>query len=155
MKLRYPKEIRFECQRCAKCCGDTPERERNILMLEKEVKRISEVARLRPEKFSVPSTGKEPYLYAMKKKEGKCIFLRGIDCQIYPHRPLLCRFYPFWLEELDGDGYEFKVSGECPGVGIGRIIKEKDFRAMLNKALNCMQRAGINNKKGLNFRFEV
>jgi Fe-S-cluster containining protein len=111
-------------------------------MLEGEVKRIAGAAELRPEEFSLP-TGKEPYRYTMRKKEGKCIFLNGIDCQIYPHRPLLCRFYPFWLEELDGD-YEFKVSGECPGVGIGRMIKEKDFRGMLNKALELHAKSKIN-----------
>lgn len=84
-------------------------------MLEREAKRISEIIKLGLGKFSIPA-GKEPYRHAMKKKEGKCIFLKGTDCQIYPHRPLLCRFYPFWLEKLE-EGYEFKVSKECPGVG--------------------------------------
>ena len=137
MNLRYPKNIRFECQRCAKCCGDTPERKRNILMLEKEVERISGVTELRPEEFSIHSSDEGPYRYTMRKKEGKCIFLKGTDCQIYPHRPLLCRFYPFWLEEFEG--YEFNVSNECPGVGVGEVIEEEDFKMMLNKALNCMQ----------------
>ena len=140
MKLRYPENIRFECQRCAKCCGDTSERERNILLLEPEVKQISAVTKLEPAEFLTPSSGTEPYRYAMKKKEGRCIFLKGTDCQIYLHRPLICRFYPFSLKELGAENYEFKVSGECPGVGYGKIIKEEDFRAMFNKALNCMQR---------------
>jgi hypothetical protein len=137
--LRYPENIRFECQRCAKCCGDTPERERNILLLEPEVKQISAVMKLEAAEFSNPSSGTEPYRYVMKKKEGKCIFLEGIDCQIYSHRPLICRFYPFSLKGLGAESYEFKVSDECPGVGLGKVIKEEDFRAMLNKALNCMQ----------------
>ena len=138
VNLRYPKNICFECQKCAKCCGDTPKRKRNILMLEKEVERISEITELKPGEFSIPSSGTEPYRYTMRKKEGKCIFLDGTKCRIYPHRPLLCRFYPFWLEEFDG--YEFNVSDECPGVGVGKVIEEDDFKAMLNKALNCMQR---------------
>jgi len=139
VKLRYPKNIRFECQRCARCCGDTTERKRNILLLEPEVKQISSVTKLEPAEFSATSSGTEPYRYVMKKKEGRCIFLKGIDCQIYPHRPLICRFYPFSFEQLGAEGYEFKVSGECPGVKLGKVIKEEDFREMLNKALNCIQ----------------
>lgn len=135
MKLRYPKNVRFECQRCAKCCGDIPERKRNILLLEPEIEQISTITGLRATEFSTPSSDKEPYRYAMKKKEGKCVFLKGINCQIYPHRPLICRFYPFSLEEFDTESYEFKVSEECPGVGRGKIIKEEDFREMLSKAL--------------------
>jgi len=142
VKLHYPKEIRFECQRCAKCCGDTPERERNILMLEREVKLISEITKLKPEEFSIPSPSKEPYKYTMRKKDGKCIFLKGTDCQIYPNRPLLCHFYPFWLEKLGVESFEFKVSKECPGVGLGKIIEEENFMAMLDKALNCMRKQG-------------
>jgi len=141
--LRYPEEIRFECQRCAKCCGDTPERERTILMLEEEVKRISEITKLKPEEFSIPSPSKEPYKYTMRKKDGKCIFLKGTDCQIYPHRPLLCHFYPFWLEQLGSESFEFKVSKECPGVGLGKVIEEEDFRAMLAKALKLHAKTGM------------
>lgn len=137
MKLRYPENIRFECQRCAKCCGDTPERKRNILLLEPEVKQISAATKLKVTEFSIQSSGTEPYRYVMKKKEGKCIFLEGIHCQIYSHRPLICRFYPFSLEGLGAENYEFKVSGECPSVGLGNIIKEEDFRLMLNKALTA------------------
>jgi len=139
VKLRYPKNIRFECQRCARCCGDTPERKRNILLLEPEVKQISSVTGLEATKFSNPSSGTEPYRYVMKKKEGKCIFLKGIDCQIYPHRPLICRFYPFSLEQLGAKSYEFRVTEECPGVRLGKVIEEKDFREMLDKSLNCIQ----------------
>jgi len=76
------------------------------------------------------------------KKEGKCIFLKGTDCQIYPNRPLLCHFYPFWLEKLGVESFEFKVSRECPGVGLGKVIEEENFWTMLAKALNCMRKQG-------------
>ena len=142
MKLRFPKNIRFECQRCAKCCGDTSDRERNILMLEREVRWILESTKLKPEEFSTLSSNTGPYWYAMRKKDSKCIFLKGTDCQIYPHRPLLCRFYPFWLKKLGAESFEFKVSKECPGVGLGKVIEEKDFRAMLAKALKYMRKQG-------------
>lgn len=142
MKLRYPKNVRFECQRCAKCCGDMPKRKRNILLLEPEVEQISTITGLRAAEFSTPSSGTEPYRYAMKKKEGKCVFLKGNACQIYLHRPLICRFYPFWLEELGAESYVFKVSGDCPAVGIGKVFGKEDFVKMLKEALEA--RSDIN-----------
>jgi Fe-S-cluster containining protein len=139
LKLRYPENIRFECQRCARCCGDTQERERNILMLEREVEQISEITNLKPEEFSTPASSADPYQYTMRKQDGKCIFLKGADCHIYSHRPLLCRFYPFWLKQHSADSFEFKVSNECPGVGLGKVIEEENFMVMLAEALNRIE----------------
>jgi len=139
VNLRYPKNIRFECQRCAKCCRDTPERGREILMLEREVEQISDITNLKPEEFSTPASRSGPYQYTMRKKEGKCIFLKGADCQIYPHRPLLCRFFPFCLEQLGSGIFEFNSSEECPGIGLGKVIDEEIFMTMLTEAINMLK----------------
>lgn len=138
--MHYPKNIRFECQRCGRCCGDTPERERKVLMLEREVEQISEITNLKLEEFSTPTSETEPYTYKMRKREGKCVFLKDAVCQIYNHRPLLCRFFPFCLKQIDDEIFEFDSSEECPGIGVGKIIEEVDFKAMLAEALSCMQK---------------
>jgi Fe-S-cluster containining protein len=108
-------------------------------MLEMEVEQISEITNLKPEEFSAPESNGEPYRYTMRKQGGKCIFLKGADCSIYPHRPLLCRFYPFWLKQHGTDSFEFKVSNECPGVGLGKVIEEENFMAMLTEALDRIE----------------
>jgi Fe-S-cluster containining protein len=140
LKLLYPKNISFECQRCAKCCGDTPKRKRKVLMLEREVEQISHITNLKPEEFSTPASGSEPYRYTMIKQEGKCVFLKGAVCQIYNHRPLLCRFFPFCLEQVGSEIFEFNYSEECPGIGLGKVIEEEIFTAMLAEALNVMEK---------------
>jgi Fe-S-cluster containining protein len=139
LKLRYPENIRFECQRCAKCCRDTPERERNILMLEREVEQISDITNLKPEEFSIPTFRSGPYRYTMRKPGGICIFLQGAVCQIYNCRPLLCRFFPFCMEQLGDECFEFNTSKECPGIGIGKVIEEEIFMSMLTEALNVLK----------------
>jgi len=139
LKLLYPKNIRFECQRCAKCCGDTSERERKVLMLEREVEQISDITNLKPEEFSTPASGSEPYRYTMRKRDGKCIFLKGAVCQIYNHRPLVCRFFPFCLKQIGAEIFEFNSSEECPGIGRGKITEEGIFMAMLTEALNLLK----------------
>jgi Fe-S-cluster containining protein len=137
--LLYPKNIRFECQRCAKCCGDTPERKRKVLMLEREVEQISEITNLKPEEFSTSTARSGPYRYTMRKQEAKCVFLKSTVCQIYNHRPLLCRFFPFCLEQLGDESFEFNSSEECPGIGLGKVIEEEIFMSMLTEALNVLK----------------
>lgn len=135
MNLRYPKNVHFECQRCAKCCGDGSHRGRNILLLESEVRQISRVTGLRPLSFASRSLSVQPYRYRMKKRSGKCVFLYGKACRIYNIRPLICRFYPFSFKMKNSREYVFRVSDECPGVGLGDIVREEKFREMRSEAL--------------------
>jgi Fe-S-cluster containining protein len=139
LKLLYPKDIRFECQRCGRCCGDTIERERKVLMLEMEVERISKVTNLKPEEFSTPVSKSWPYGYTMRKQNGKCIFLKDAVCQIYNYRPLLCRFFPFCLEQVGDKSFKFIPSDECTGIGVGEIVEEKIFMSMLTDVLKVFK----------------
>jgi len=133
MRSSYPRKVRFECQRCAKCCGDSSHRGRNILLLDKEVGQISEATGLRPLSFVSHSSGTSPYHYRMKKRNGKCVFLDGKACRIYRIRPLICRFYPFSLRKKNG-GYTFEVSDDCPGIGLGKVLDRKYFEKMFKMA---------------------
>ena len=134
MRIRYPKNTSFECQRCAKCCGDSSHRSRNIFVLESEVDRISKKTDLRPLSFVSRSFGPEPYRFKIKKKNGKCFFLDGKACRIYDTRPLICHFYPFSLRKRN-DGYIFDASDECPGIGLGERMGQEKFEEMLETAL--------------------
>ena len=138
MKIRYPKNVHFECQRCAKCCGDGSHRGRNILLLESEVKRISKTTGSRPLSFASRSLSVQPYRYRMKKRGGKCVFLYGKACKIYKIRPLICRFYPFSLKK-GNNGYKFEFSEECPGIDLGDAIKKGEFEKMFGEAQKILQ----------------
>lgn len=138
MNLRHPKNVRFECQRCAKCCGDSSHRGRNILLLESEVRQISNTTSLRPLSFASRSLSIQPYRYRMKKRNGKCVFLDGKACRIYNLRPLICRFYPLSLKR-GNNGHRFEVSEECPGIGLGGVLKEIDFKRMFEEAQRLLQ----------------
>ena len=133
MNLRYPKNVRFECQRCAQCCGDSLHRGRNILLLESDVRQISNTMGLRPLSFVSRSTITQPYRYRMKKRNGKCVFLDGKACRIYNIQPLICRFYPFSLKK-GNNGYRFEVSEECPGIGLGKTLAQEKFERMVKEA---------------------
>jgi Fe-S-cluster containining protein len=137
MSFEYPEKIRFKCLKCGICCGNTPERTRHILLLDKEAQGIAKSVNKSVSDIVLKVEGTRPYSYEMKKNttNGKCIFLKENRCVIYPKRPLICRFYPFGLE--NGQKQRQKVfffTNECPGIGKGRTMEESDFRRLLKRA---------------------
>lgn len=133
MNFRVPKNVHFECQRCARCCGDTSHRGRNILLLDTEVERISKITGLRPSSFASPAFSNGQYHYKMKKRSGRCVFLDRKSCRIYDIRPLICQFYPFSMKKRNGS-YVFDVATDCAGIGLGEPITKDDYERMIEKA---------------------
>ena len=135
MSITHPQNVRFKCVKCGICCGDTPEKERHIILLKEEAQRISALAKRQIADFADELTNKGPYAYEMKKtaKGGKCLFLQRNRCTIYSARPLVCRFYPFGLE-ADQNLKSFFYTKECPGIGKGKTLEETDFNKLLNLA---------------------
>ncbi len=138
MNIRAPKNVRFECQRCARCCGDTPHRGRIIYLLESEVKKISKKTGLKPLEFASPISGLGNFKYKMKKRNGVCIFLKNKACQIYDIRPTVCRLYPFLVSKNDG-GLVFEVSEDCPGIGLGAPLTQEHFKHMAELAKSIIK----------------
>lgn len=83
---------------------------------------------MRPDDYSEVKNGQEPFLREMRKKpNGECVFLDGNTCTIYENRPLVCRFYPFYLVRTDEEDFQFGVTREpCQGLGEGEP-KSKEF----------------------------
>lgn len=132
MRFEYPRGIRFRCLRCALCCMDAVSRERRILLLEAEARRISEATSLGIGEFALEVEGEGPFRYLMRKEEGRCLFLRDNLCSIYELRPIICRFYPFKLERASGRGLRFSYTEECPGIGRGPRLRRVYFEELLN-----------------------
>ena len=141
VEFEYPKNINFECSRCGKCCGDTEEKIRHILLLKSDIDRISKETLLNYTEFAEKSTGTEPYIYELKKtKSGSCFFLKNNLCTIYEIRPLICRFYPFPLENLGNNKYTFSFTKKCPGIGKGSLLKKLFFQKLFNQMLEAMEK---------------
>ncbi len=131
MRLEYPKGVHFRCLKCALCCMDVGPRERRILLLEAEARRISEALSRGVGEFALEVEGEKPFRYLMRKDDGRCIFLRDGLCSIYELRPIICRFYPFKLERVWGKGLRFSHTEECPGIGKGPRLRRSYFEGLL------------------------
>jgi Fe-S-cluster containining protein len=129
--------MRFECNRCGLCCGDTQEKTRHILLLQKEAKQIAEHVRMQTADFSLEiNNDKLPYGCEMKKtSDGQCVFLKENQCTIYSLRPLICRFYPFQLTfDKAKNLHIFDFTFECPQINQGKIMSQKDFENLFKWA---------------------
>ena len=136
VNFNYPVNIKFECNKCGLCCGDTKQKNRHILLLEVEAKKIASHTSRLIHDFSVEIKDMPPYVYEMKKtSEGKCVYFKDNQCSIYPLRPLICMFYPFELKFVEKKGlHNFDFTLECPGINQGKAFHEKDFKKLFKLA---------------------
>jgi Fe-S-cluster containining protein len=136
LEFAYPNNLKFECNKCAICCGDTKEKTRHILLLDSETMEIAQKTALPTAEFSFEIADNQPYSREMKKgQDGKCVFLKDNACTIYGFRPLICRFYPFELKfNEDQDRYEFTATLECTGINNGKLVGESDFKKLFKLA---------------------
>jgi Fe-S-cluster containining protein len=140
LKFDYPRKIRFKCEGCALCCGDTKERVRRILLLEVEAKSISQKTHRVVKDFAERLDGFEPYIYMMRKaKNGKCVFLKDDLCTIYQIRPVICRFYPFELKEDEHCKHVFAYTHECPAIGKGPYLEKSYFEKLIKTFMKIMK----------------
>lgn len=141
MRFEYPRDIRFKCKRCALCCGDTKNRDRSVLMMKIEAYRISRKTLIDLDELAEKIEGFEPYVYQMRKTEnGKCFFLKDNLCSIYQIRPLICRFYPFKLQNLGNNKYVFAYTKECPGIGKKSLLKRDFFEKLFREFMEVMRK---------------
>jgi Fe-S-cluster containining protein len=127
----YPKELRWGCKKCGTCCRDASHRPRRILLLPTDIDRLEKAGE---KEFSVEIPGENPFVAELRKNRGACIYLTQKGCGVYPHRALLCRTYPFWIER-DGNIFEIMVDSRCPGIGHGGGLDESFYRDLLMEAL--------------------
>ncbi len=128
VNFSYPQDVRFVCDHCGICCGDTARKTRHVLLLKADAECIVMHTKQAVEGFARATEGKEPYVYEMLKnaETGKCVFHRGNGCAVYSVRPLICRFYPFSLSAENG-AHVFRVTDECPFVSYSDSAEEREM----------------------------
>jgi len=127
--IEYP-HIRWQCQRCGKCCKDQVGRKRRILLTDYDIVRIKEG--IVEGKFCRKIRSIGSYKHQMIQKDSSCIFLSYSRCTIYSRRPLICRFYPFTM--VENEGYVFQVDADCLGVNLGKYVTKRALTKLVEEA---------------------
>jgi Fe-S-cluster containining protein len=141
VRFNYPKHVGFICNNCGRCCGDTKDKVRHILLLKTDVDRITNKTLLEAPEFIEEVFGFEPYIFQIRKSEnGRCFFLKKNRCTIYKIRPLICRFYPFQLKNIGKNRFSFSYTNKCTGIEEGSQKARVYFKSLFNKFTNAMEK---------------
>lgn len=113
----FDQGLRFECQQCGQCCTGDPG---TIFVGPDEVAPIAEYCRISEAGLIAD------YLYPFKDsysiredEKGRCLFFDN-GCTIYDVRPLQCRTFPFWFDNLRSPVRWDRIQKQCPGIGRGK-----------------------------------
>ncbi|MGA9099193.1 MAG: YkgJ family cysteine cluster protein [Methanotrichaceae archaeon] len=119
------RQIGFECKRCGECCTGE---DNSVVVFPFEIRRIlTATEELWQEIVESPSEGEwdisgnfHTLEWRLKKEKGSCKFYSCEECKCYESRPLICKTYPFYLD----DG--ILCFSECQGLGAKICIKESE-----------------------------
>ncbi len=124
----FDRGIKFECLQCGGCCTGDPG---VVYVTGHENEKIAEFLSLPPIHFI------RKYLYPHKDgysidedDSGRCLFYQG-KCLIYPVRPLQCRTFPFWLDNLRSEKKWRQIENVCPGMGGGKVFTKGEILEIL------------------------
>ncbi len=110
----------FECKTgCIKCCSIPG----FIFVHEREIAGMAEFFKM-PEDAFMDKYIKHYYGEVFRincPENDPCMFLTDEGCEIYPVRPVQCRSFPFWPENVNNKKNWDKLKKMCPGIGAGRL----------------------------------
>ena len=125
-RINIPTPIQFKCQEgCSNCCTVSGG---FVFISENDVKIIAKFLKISAEDFLKNFTRKKGNSLALIDRDEKdCIFLKNHKCSIYPVRPIQCRTFPFWPQNLKSEKRWSIIQSECPGIGMGPLFTKDDI----------------------------
>ena len=131
----YEKGIRFKCQGSSNCCV-TRGSNGYVFLSKKDLSRLAKYFNLSLIKFKnnyCQTTDGFIHLKELKEINGNCVFLNEKRCTVYKSRPVQCRTWPFWNENMNVKTWNSNISKNCPGIGKGKVIKKDQILKFLKQ----------------------
>lgn len=114
----YKDGLKFQCTECGKCCTGAPG---NVWVSEQEIEAIAKNLNISIEKFKKKYLRQRYNRYALIEKKNEkndydCIFLKDKKCTIYQARPVQCRTFPWWRQNLNSEESWKSAAKDCEGI---------------------------------------
>lgn len=114
----YKDGLRFKCTECGKCCTGPSG---FVWVNEEEMAAMAAVLEISLEQFKRKYVRQKGNRYALieKRTDGDnydCIFLKDKKCLVYQARPIQCRTYPWWKENLATKESWSQAAQACEGI---------------------------------------
>ena len=120
----YHSGLAFHCRQCGNCCAGPDEG--YVWINKEEIIKLADFLKITPDQLKKKCLRRIDLRYSLieKKSSKNCIFLsrnpdQTINCDIYPVRPLQCRTWPFWSENLRSASTWKHLAQKCPGIDHG------------------------------------
>lgn len=131
----YRDGLHFTCRQCGRCCSGAPG---YVWTTKEEIARISAFLGRTDGWLDREYLRRVRLRHSLTEKEnGDCIFLehcgKEARCAIYPVRPLQCRTWPFWPENLWSLDAWNEAHTKCPGINTGRHYDLDEIEAIRTK----------------------
>ena len=129
----YASGLRFECQRCDRCCRGDPG---YVWVTDAEIDRMAEYLGLTPAEFVRSYVRQVGARRSLKEfSGGDCVLWGGEarGCLVYPMRPVQCQTFPFWRRHLKSRKDWEELAQYCPGANNGRLHLLKEIEKRLKK----------------------
>jgi Fe-S-cluster containining protein len=132
----YADGLRFTCQQCGNCCTGGPG---YVWISVEEVGRLARLLHLTESEVVEQYCRKIEGKLSLRERrnhrgEYDCVFLeeRGAKriCTIYAARPLQCRTWPFWNENLKSPETWARSARKCPGMNQGQAYSIDQIAAL-------------------------
>jgi len=116
----YSGGLKFACEQCGACCTGEPG---YVWLTAEELRRLADHLGLTVNQFRKRYARKVFGRTSLKEHtNGDCVFFdRQTGCRVYDLRPMQCRTWPFWTENLSSPTAWQVVCEGCPGAGCGRL----------------------------------
>jgi Fe-S-cluster containining protein len=130
--LWYREGLAFACTRCGACCTGAPG---YVWVSPEEIEALAEHRGQTVQEFSVKFVRRVGHRYSLiEKPGGDCIFWdKSSGCTVYAARPVQCRTWPFWPENVETPEDWDHVRSVCPGSGRGRVYTLDEIVASISR----------------------
>lgn len=128
----YAEGLKFSCQGCGGCCRGPGG---YVWLTDEEAEKIATRLGFTLKQFS------RRYIRLVYRRvalidspTGDCIFLSpGGQCQVYEDRPIQCRTWPWWPENLTSPEVWEELMAECPGINRGELHPVTEIETKANE----------------------
>ncbi|MDR1925632.1 MAG: YkgJ family cysteine cluster protein [Planctomycetaceae bacterium] len=130
----YKNGLKFGCQSCGCCCGGGPG---FVWITQDEIVRLANRMGISAELFEkifvwqVNGTR----LSLKEYPNGDCVLLdeKTKKCKFYEERPIQCKTWPFWSQNIRQKQSWDAIAEDCPGCNKGRLYTLDEIKNQKNR----------------------
>jgi uncharacterized protein len=117
----YAAGLAFECTQCGNCCSGPPG---YVWLTKEEIAGIAKRLGTKDGRLGKEYVRRVGLRFSLTERaDGDCVFLKRENgrtfCGIYEVRPLQCRTWPFWKDNLRSEESWNRANETCPGINRG------------------------------------